>query len=61
MSFVNQHDLAPVTRISTVCEKFRNTEFFLVRIFLCSVRIQEDTDQKKLHIWTLFMQWRLMH
>ena len=24
-----------------------NTEFFLVRIFLYSVRIQENTDQKK--------------
>ena len=30
-----------------------NTEFFLVRIFLYSVRIQENTDQKKLRIWTL--------
>ena len=31
-------------------EKCPNTKFFLVRIFLYS-------DQKKLHIWTLFMQW----
>ena len=30
-------------------EKFPNTEFFLVRIFLYS-------DQKKLRIWTLFTQ-----
>ena len=33
-----------------------NTEFFLVRIFLYSVRIQENTNQKKLRIWTLFTQ-----
>ena len=31
-------------------------EFFLVRIFLYLVRIQESTDQKKLGIWTLFTQ-----
>ena len=30
-------------------EKCPNTEFFLVRM-------QENTDQKKLRIWTLFMQ-----
>ena len=30
-------------------EKYPSTEFFLVRI-------QEDTDQKKLGIWTLFAQ-----
>ena len=35
----------------------QNTEFFLVRIFLYSVRIQENTDQKKLRIWTIFTQW----
>ena len=28
-------------------EKCPNTEFFLVRIFLYSVRVQENTDQKK--------------
>ena len=33
-----------------------HTEFFLVCIFSYSVRIQENTDQKKLHIWTLFTQ-----
>ena len=37
-------------------EKCPNTEFFLVRIFLYSVQIQENTDQKKLRSWTLFMQ-----
>ena len=31
--------------------------FFLVRIFLCSVRIQKNMDQKKLSIRTLFRQW----
>ena len=31
-----------------------NTEFFLVRIFLYSVQIYENTHQKKLCIWTLF-------
>ena len=39
-------------------EKCPNTEFFLVRIFLYSDWIQENTDQKKLHIWTLFAQWK---
>ena len=34
-----------------------NTEFFLVRIVLYSVRIQENTEQKKLRIWTLFTPW----
>ena len=36
--------------------KCPNTDFFLARIFLYSVRIQENTDQKKLRIWTLFTQ-----
>ena len=36
-------------------EKCPNTEFVLVRIFLYSVRIQENTDQKKIRIWTLFV------
>ena len=35
-------------------EKYPNTEFFLGRISLYSVQIQENTDQKKLRIWTLF-------
>ena len=29
----------------------------LLRKSPCSVRIQENTDQKKLRIWTLFTQW----
>ena len=31
-------------------ERCPNTEFFLVRIFLYSVQIRENTDQKKLRI-----------
>ena len=42
--------------IYSLREKCPNTEFFLVRIFLYSVRIQENTNQKKLRIWTLFTQ-----
>ena len=37
------------TFMFTLHEKCPNTEFFLIRIFLYS-------DQKKLHIWTLFTQ-----
>ena len=37
-------------------EKCPNTEYFLVRILLYSVRIQENMNQKKLRIWTLFTQ-----
>ena len=33
------------------------TEFFLLRIFLYPVEIQENADQKKLRVWTLFTQW----
>ena len=53
----------------TVRENCPNAEFFLVRIFLYwtefgdllreslySIRVQENTDQKKLRIWTLFTQ-----
>ena len=35
-------------------EKCPNTEFFLVRIFLYSARMQENAHQEKLRIWTLF-------
>ena len=42
-------------------EKYPNTEFFLVRIFLYSVWIQENRYQKKLHIWALFTQWNDQH
>ena len=33
--------------------------FFLVRILLYSARIQENMDQEKLRIWTLFTQCTL--
>ena len=48
-----QEDL---TQSLTLYEKNPNTEFFLVRIFLYSVRMLENTDQKKLRIWRLFTQ-----
>ena len=35
-------------------------EFFLVRISLYSTRIQKNMDQKKLRIWTLFTQWKVL-
>ena len=40
----------------TLSQKCPNTEFFLGRMFLYLIRIQENTDQKKLRIWTLFRQ-----
>ena len=43
-------------QITTLREKRPNREFFLVRIFLYSVQIQENTDQKKLSIWKFFTQ-----
>ena len=51
----------------TLLGKCPDTKFFLVRIFFYSdwiqskspysVRVQENTDQKKLHFWTIFTQW----
>ena len=38
----------------TLREKCPNTEFFLVRTLRYSVRIQENTEQEKLRIWTFF-------
>ena len=39
-------------------EECSNTEFFQVRVFMYSVRIQKNTEQKNLpRIWTLFTQW----
>ena len=40
-------------------EKCPNTESFLVRIFLYLDWIQENTEQKKLRIWTLLTQWNV--
>ena len=39
------------------CLKCPNTEIFPVRIFPYSVRMWENTDQKKLRIWTCDTQW----
>ena len=47
-----------LTRETPLREKCPNTEFFMVCIILYSDWTQEDTDQKKLRIWTLFTQWR---
>ena len=41
---------------SSLREKCPTTELFLVRIFLYSVQIQENTAQKNHRIWTLFTQ-----
>ena len=43
-------------RNNTLLEKYPNTKFFLVRIFLYSDRMQGNTDQKKIRIRTLFTQ-----
>ena len=55
----------------TLCEMCPNTEFFLVSIFPYwdwirsispySFRKQENTDQKKLRIWTLFRQCQVQN
>ena len=47
-------DCFPVIHRATHCEIF--LEFFLVRIFPYLVRIQENTNQKKLCIWIRFTQ-----
>ena len=39
--------------------KYGNTEFFLVGIFLCWDLMQKNTDQKNIHIRTLFTQWKV--
>ena len=43
----------------TLCKMCPNTEFFLVCISLYLVRMRENTDQKNLHIWTLFTRWKI--
>ena len=43
--------------INSLCKKSPNMEFFLFRIYSYSEWIRENTDQKKLRIWTLFTQW----
>ena len=41
----------------SLCEKYLNTELFLVHIFLYSDGIRENMDLKKLCIWALFTQY----
>ena len=43
----------------TLREKCPNTESFLLCKSPYSVRIRENTDQKKLRIWTLFTQRKI--
>ena len=42
-------------------ERCPDTEFFMVRIFSYSVQIRENTDQKNLHIRTLFGQCAFLY
>ena len=53
--YVQKEDLLILRRYSQR-EKCPNTHLFLVHFFLYSVWIQENTDQKKLQILTLFTQ-----
>ena len=48
-AFLARNRLYKTLMTKSHCVKCPNTEFFLVRIFLCS-------DQKKLRIWTFFTQ-----
>ena len=45
-----------VLQMFSLNEKCPNTEFFLVLIFLHLDWIQENTYQKKIHVWTIFTQ-----
>ena len=45
-----------LSNIHTIEQSVKSVQiqsFFVVRIFLYSVRIQENTDQKKLRFWAL--------
>ena len=44
------NNLACFDNFHLMREKWPNTEFFLVLIFLYSVRVQENTDHKKLRV-----------
>ena len=50
------YDEVTTERKDALREKCPNTEFLLVYIFPYSNWIRENTDQKKLRIWTLFTQ-----
>ena len=49
-------ELSEKQRAFSLRKKCSNMEIFLVHIFLYSVQIKENTDQKKLGIWTLLTQ-----
>ena len=55
-AFVNWSFNENLCVINSLREKCPNMEIFLFYIFLYSVQIQENIDQKKLRIWTLFTQ-----
>ena len=54
---LSHQKLLTILELQPLREKCPNTEYFLVRIFLYSDWIQENTYQKNLCIWTLFTQW----
>ena len=57
----NEHCVKSVKIRSFFCSVFSRiqTEYGEVRsISPYSVRLRENTDQKKLHTWTLFTQWK---
>ena len=70
VKYYKQENLFWNNQVYTLAEKCSNTELILVRIFphsdwirrdtKYSVRMWENTDQKQLHISTLFMQWYSM-
>ena len=49
--------LSLLSSFPSLFEKCPNTNFLLLCIFLYSDWIQENTDQKKRRIWTLFTQF----
>ena len=58
-NYINELVSNIVTYFQSLREKYPNTEFLLVFIFLYSGWIQENMDQKKLRIWTFFTQWTI--
>ena len=54
-NFDGLYDARPLEE-SALRQKCPNTEYFLVRGFLYSFRIQENMNQKKLCIWIIFTQ-----
>ena len=49
-------EFTEISVINNTVPKVQCYEVLFVCVFQFSVRILENTDQKKLHIWTLFMQ-----